>query len=147
MGIRNNTLRVDAYAKVTGEAKYTADLAPKNLLTAKIVHSTIANGKVLRFDLSKALAIPGVIKIVTCFDVPDISFPTAGHPWSVDPAHQDTADRRLLNTRVRYYGDDIAAVIAENELAALKAAKLVKVEYELYKPLLTPAEAMAVGYP
>ena len=145
MGIGNNMTRVDAKDKVTGEARYTADLEPKGLLTAKVVRSTIANGVVKSFDLSEALAVPGVVKIVTCFDVPNIQFPTPGHPWSVETAHQDIADRKLLNTRVRVYGDDIAAVIAEDEIAAARAARLVKVEYEEYEPLLTVEAAMAEG--
>ena len=145
MGGGNNMVRVDAIEKVTGGAKYTADLEPKGLLVAKVVRSTIANGVVKSFDLEAALAVPGVVKIVTCFDVPDIQFPTPGHPWSVETAHQDIADRKLLNTRVRVYGDDIAAVIAEDEIAASRAARLVKVEYEEYEPMLTVEAAMAEG--
>ncbi|MGL5435328.1 MAG: xanthine dehydrogenase subunit XdhA [Lachnospiraceae bacterium] len=145
MGVGTNLTRVDAAAKVTGEAKYTADLMPPNLLTAKVVRSTIANGIVKSFDLEEALAVPGVVKIVTCFDAPDYQFPTPGHPWSVEAGHQDIADRKLLNTRVRVYGDDIAAVIAEDDVAASRAAKLIKVEYETFQPLLTAQEAMAEG--
>lgn len=145
MGVGKNILRVDAYGKVTGDAKYTADLMPPGLLVAKVVRSTIANGVVRKFDLEEALKVPGVVKIVTCFDVPDIQFPTAGHPWSVEEAHQDIADRKLLNTRVRVYGDEIAAVVAEDEIAAARAARLIKVEYEEYEPLLTPEAAMAEG--
>ena len=145
MGIGKNMTRVDAKDKVTGEARYTADLEPKGLLTAKVVRSTIANGVVKSFDLEEALKVPGVVKIVTCFDVPDIQFPTPGHPWSVETAHQDIADRKLLNTRVRVYGDDIAAVIAEDDIAAARAARLVKVEYEEYAPLLTVEDTMAEG--
>ncbi|WP_320994023.1 xanthine dehydrogenase subunit XdhA [Hungatella sp.] len=145
MGVGNNMVRVDAIEKVTGGAKYTADLEPKGLLVAKVVRSTIANGVVKSFDLEAALAVPGVVKIVTCFDVPDIQFPTPGHPWSVETAHQDIADRKLLNTRVRVYGDDIAAVIAEDEIAASRAARLVKVEYEEYEPMRTVEAAMAEG--
>ena len=137
--------RVDAYGKVTGEAKYTADLEPKDCLCAKVVHSTIANGLVKSFDLEEALKVPGVVKIVTCFDVPDYQFPTAGHPWSVEKAHQDIADRKLLNQRVRLYGDDIAAVIGENEVACQQAARLIKVEYEEYEPLVTVRQAMEEG--
>ena len=137
--------RVDALGKVTGEAKYTADLEPKDCLHAKVIHSTIANGLVKSFDLTEALKVPGVVKIVTCFDVPDYQFPTAGHPWSVEKAHQDIADRNLLNTRVRLYGDDIAAVVAENEVACQQAARLIQVEYEEYEPLVTVEQAMAPG--
>lgn len=145
MGIGTSIKRVDAMDNVTGAAKYTADLEPKGLLAAKVVRSTIANGVVKGFDLEEALKVPGVVKIVTCFDVPDIQFPTPGHPWSVEKAHQDIADRKLLNTRVRVYGDDIAAVIAEDEIAAARAVRLVKVQYEEYEPILTVEQAMAEG--
>lgn len=145
MGIGKNMTRVDAFDKVTGSARYTADLEPQGLLVAKVIRSTIANGVVKSFDLEEARKVPGVVKIVTCFDVPDIQFPTPGHPWSVETAHQDIADRKLLNTRVRVYGDDIAAVIAEDDIAAARAARLVKVEYEEYAPLLTVEDAMAEG--
>lgn len=145
MGIGKNMTRVDAFDKVTGSARYTADLEPQGLLVAKVIRSTIANGVVKSFDLEEARKVPGVVKIVTCFDVPDIQFPTPGHPWSVETAHQDIADRKLLNTRVRVYADDIAAVIAEDDIAAARAARLVKVEYEEYAPLLTVEDAMAEG--
>ncbi len=138
MGVYESVKRVDAYDKATGRAKYTDDLTPPGALVAKIVRSTIANGKVLAFDLHKAQRVPGVVRILTCFDVPEIDFSTGGHPWSTDPAHQDVMDRRLLNQRVRVYGEDIAVVIAETALAAEKAAALVGVKYEEY-----PAETDA----
>ncbi|MGN1008172.1 MAG: molybdopterin cofactor-binding domain-containing protein, partial [Butyricicoccus sp.] len=142
MAIGDSKIRVDAYAKVTGEAKYVADLEPKHAYVAKIVRSTIANGAVTGFDLKAARAVPGVVAIYTCFDVPAHPFPTPGHPWSVEPAHQDVADRRILNTRVRVYGDEVAVVVAEDPIAAKKAAALVHVMYEEYPPLRTPREAM-----
>lgn len=147
MGVGSSMNRVDAWEKVTGQAKYTADLMPQNLYTAKVVHSTIGNGWVKSFDLKDALKVPGVIKIVTCFDVPDIQFPTPGHPWSVEKAHQDIKDRKLLNRRVRMYGDDIAAVIAEDEIAARRAADKIKVEYEEYPVILDPEASMKEGAP
>ena len=137
--------RVDARGKVTGEAKYTNDLMPKDCLQAKVVRSTIANGLVKSIDISEAEKVPGVVKIVTCFDVPDIQFPTAGHPWSVEAAHQDVPDRKLLNTRVRQWGDEIAAVVATDNVAAERAARLVRVEYEEYDPIPTIEEALAPG--
>ena len=75
--------RVDAAEKATGRAKYTADLIDRNALVAKVFRSTVANGKVLSVDTSEAEKVPGVVKIVTCFDVPKNYFPTAGHPWSM----------------------------------------------------------------
>ncbi len=142
MIIGNSIKRVDAVDKVTGRAKYTDDLIYKNALIAKILHSTIAFGKVKSINLDKALALDGVVKIFTCFDVPKISFPTAGHPWSTDKSHQDVMDRQLLNEVVRYYGDDIAVVIADNELVAEKALKLIEVEYIKYEPSLSIEEAL-----
>lgn len=139
--------RVDGPDKVTGRAKYTADLADKNALTAKVLHSSVANGRVLFIDTAQAEKVPGVVKIVTCFDVPKNYFPTAGHPWSTDPAHQDVADRLLLTDRPLYYGDDIAAVVAEDDIAAKRALALIRVEYEQYPFVLEPLSAMAEGAP
>ncbi len=145
MGVRDSLTRVDALDKVTGAAKYTGDMLPAGTLTAKVVRSTIANGKVLSFDLSEALTVKGVVAIVTCFDVPDIQFATAGHPYVLDKAKGDVYDRKLLNTRVRVYGDEIAAVVAEDEIAADRAVRLVKVEYEAYPPILNVEAALAPG--
>lgn len=142
MIIGKSVTRVDAFDKVTGRTKYTDDLCEKNALVSKIYHSTIANGVVKSIDTSEAEKIPGVVKVVTCFDVPKYYFPTAGHPWSTDPSHQDVADRLLLTDRVRFYGDDVAAVIAENEVAAKQAISALKVEYEEYPFVLDPQEAM-----
>lgn len=147
MIIGKSVTRVDALDKVTGRSKYTDDLCEKNALVAKIYHSTKANGVVTSIDTSEAEKIPGVVKIVTCFDVPKIYFPTAGHPWSTDPSHQDVADRLLLTDRVRFCGDDVAAVIAENEIAAKQAIAALKVEYEEYPFVLDVQEAMAEGAP
>ncbi len=147
MGIGKSVHRVDAYEKVTGRAKYTDDLAAPNMLVAKVVRSTIANGLVKSFDLQAALTVPGVVKILTCFDVPDYRFPTAGHPWSTHPSHQDIADRKLLNQRVRVYGDDIAVVVAQNEVAAIQAMRLIRVEYEEYPVVVTVDQALEPNAP
>lgn len=147
MAVGISEKRVDAFEKVTGRAKYTDDLADRNFYIAKVFRSTIANGVVKSIDISEAEKIPGVIKIITCFDVPQNKFPTAGHPWSTDPNHQDVADRLLLTSRVRYYGDDVAAVIAENEVAANQALRAIKAEYEEYPFVLDQIEAMKDGAP
>ncbi|MFR5421491.1 MAG: hypothetical protein ACLTG4_05730 [Oscillospiraceae bacterium] len=117
MEVGKSVRRVDAFDKATGRAKYCDDLCDRSALVARVLHSTIANGVVKSIDTSAAEQIEGVVKIVTCFDVPQIKFP-AGHPWSTDPHHQDVADRLLLTSRVRFYGDDVAAVVTENEVAA-----------------------------
>lgn len=147
MIVGKSVKRVDAFDKVTGRALYTDDMADRSALIAKIVHSTIANGVVTEVDVSEAEKIEGVVKIVTCFDVPDYKFPTAGHPWSTDPHHQDVADRLLLTKRVRFYGDDVVAVIAENEIAAAQAARAVKITYQEFPFVLDPIESMQDGAP
>ncbi len=147
MEVGKSVPRVDAFDKATGRAKYTDDLCDRSALVTRIVRSTIAHGYVKSVDISEAEKVPGVVRIFTCFDVPDIKFPTAGHPWSVEPAHQDVADRRLLNRHVRYYGDDVAAVVAEDEVAAAQAARLIHVEYEELPFVLDVQKAMEDGQP
>lgn len=143
MVVGKSVKRIDAFDKVTGRTKYTDDLCDKSAYIAKVLHSTITHGKVLSVDTTEAEKIDGVVKIVTCFDVPKVYFPTAGHPWSTDVSHQDVADRLLLTDTVRFYGDDIAAVVAENEVAAQQALKAIKVEYEEYPFVLDVQEAMS----
>ena len=143
--VGKSEVRVDAFDKATGRTKYYDDLAPKDALLVRVKHSTIAHGFVKSVDISKAEKIPGVVKILTCFDVPDIPFPTAGHPWSMDPSHQDIADRHLLNQHVRYYGDDVCAVIAEDEVAAMQAVRAIEVEYEELPFVLDVQKAMEPG--
>ena len=99
MNVGKSVARVDAFDKATGRAKYTDDLCDRRALVTQIVRSTVAHGIVKSVDISAAEKIPGVVRIFTCFDVPDIPYPTAGHPWSVEAAHQDVADRHLLSLR------------------------------------------------
>ena len=145
--VGQSRVRVDAFDKATGRAKYTDDLCDGSALVTRLVHSTVAHGMVTAIDTSEAEAVPGVVKVFTCFDVPEYYFPTAGHPWSTDPAHQDVADRLLLSRHVRYYGDDVAVVVAENEVAASQAARLVKVTYEELPFVLDVQKAMEPGAP
>ena len=145
--VGRSVTRVDAREKAAGRAKYMDDLCGREALVVKICHSTIAHGFVKSIETGLAEAIPGVVKVLTCFDVPDIPFPTAGHPWSTDPSHQDVADRLLLNRHVRYYGDEVAVVIAEDEVAAAQGVRALKVEYEELPFVLDVQEAMKDGAP
>ena len=145
--VGKSVTRVDALEKVTGRAKYTEDLCDKSAYIARVLHADIAHGIVRSVDTSEAQKLPGVVKIVTCFDVPKYYFPTAGHPWSTDPAHQDVKDRLLLTEHVRFYGDDVAAVVAENEVAAAQALRLIKVEYDPLPFVLDVQKAMEEDAP
>lgn len=148
MYVGKKVTRVDAYDKVIGRTRYTDDLCDKSAYIARILHSTIANGRVLSIDTSEAEKIPGVVKVFTCFDLKEKHyFPTAGHPWSTDESHQDVADRLVLTDRVRFYGDDIAAVVAEDEVSAAQALRAIKVEYEEYPFVLDVLDAMKEDAP
>lgn len=97
--------RVDAYGKVTGEAKYSADLEPRDILHGKVIHSTIANGLVKSFDLTEALKVPGVVKILTCFDAPDCRS-NCRSSWSVEAKHQ-VSRQKSIKPESKAVGDDM----------------------------------------
>ncbi len=136
--------RVDAYDKVTGRAMFTDDLCPKPCLEAKLLHSTIGNGLVKSIDISEAKRVPGVAGVYTCFDVPDITYPVAGHPWYADTKSEkrDVMDRKMLDSRVRMYGDNIAVVVAENSVACDRALAKIKVEYEEWPVVYDAKESL-----
>ncbi len=145
MAVGQETIRVDGAAKVTGKARYTDDFQMPGMRIAKYFRSTIAHGRVKSIDVSRAKALPGVDRVFTYEDVPDIMFPTAGHPYSLDPAHQDVSDRLLLTRHIRYHGDEIAVVVARDEVTARRALDLITVEYEEYPPLLNSKDVLAEG--
>ena len=145
MAVGKSVKRVDAVAKVTGRARYTDDFFIPGMLVAKYLRSTIAHGRVTKLDAGKARKLPGVEAVFTYEDVPQNKFATAGHPYSLDRAHKDVEDRLLLTRDIRYWGDEIAVVVAENNLVLQEALKLIEVTYEEYDPLVTPEAALAEG--
>ena len=113
--------RIDARAKVTGEALFTADLMLPKMLAAKILRSPHPHARIVHIDASKAKALRGVYAVVTGND-------TAGEKWGV---FRYTRDQQLLCVdKVRYVGDEVAAVAAVDEDTALEAINLIRVEYE-----------------
>ncbi len=145
MDVGKSLPRIDALAKATGRALYTDDFQKSGVLVAKCFRSTIAHGRVTSIDIGPARALSGVITVLTYEDVPTTPFATAGHPLSLDPGHQDVADRLILTRDIRYYGDEIAVVVAETEAIAQKALALIRVTYEVYEPLITPEQVLECG--
>ncbi|MFQ5722091.1 MAG: molybdopterin cofactor-binding domain-containing protein, partial [Candidatus Aminicenantales bacterium] len=130
--------RVDAAAKVTGQAKFTADFYFENMLYGKILHSPLAHGRIKRINTSRAKALPGVKLVLTGKDVPDVTY-------GVSPARYD--EHVLAKDRVRYVGDEVVAVIAIDEETAEKALSLIEVEYEELPAVFNPMEALKEGAP
>ena len=130
--------RVDAVDKVLGRAKYTADYHLENMLLGKILHSPIAHGLIKRIDTSKANELLGVKLVLTGKDVPDITY-------GVNPARYD--EHVLAKDRVRYVGDEVAAVIAVDEETAEKALDLIDVEYEEIPAVFNPMDALKEDAP
>jgi 4-hydroxybenzoyl-CoA reductase alpha subunit len=130
--------RYDAPDKVTGRAKYTADIHLPGMLHGKIFGSPIAHGLIKRLDVSKARALPGVVAVLTGADVPDTWY-------GVSPARED--EQILAKERVRYVGDEIAAVAAVDEETAERAVKLIEVEFEPLPAVFDPEAALAPGAP
>jgi xanthine dehydrogenase molybdenum-binding subunit len=147
MGVGQSDIRKDVRAKVTGKTRYTDDFTMPGMLFAKYVRSTIAHGLVKSIDTTAALAVAGVEAVYTFADIPKQVFPTAGHPYSLDPDHQDVADRLLLTDHVRYHGDEVAIVVARDPLTAEQAARLVRVDYEELPVCVTAEAAMADNAP
>lgn len=147
MTIGNAAQRVDAVAKVSGRARYTEDLGLAGMWQAVYVRSPVAHALVTHIDATQALALPGVEAVFTAAHVPTHSFATAGHPYALHPAEADVADRRLLTDHVRFYGDEVAVVVARDLLTARKAAAMVDVSYSPLPVVLTPQDAMAAEAP
>lgn len=125
--------RVDALGKVTGHTDYTADIPFDDLAHAKLVRSDVAHAIIETIDASDALAMEGVIDVVEAEDIPGNTI-----IGSIVP------DQPLLNAeKVRYLGDPIAMVVAEDERTARRAADAVDVSYDRLPHALTAEEAMA----
>ncbi len=147
MAIGESHTRKDVVAKVTGKTRFTDDYSMPGMLHAKYVRSEIAHGMVKNIDTSAAMAITGVEAVFTFADVPKTIFPTAGHPYNLDPNYQDVADRLLLTDHVRYHGDEVAIVVARNHLSAELGARAVVVEYDELPVCVTSEAAMAPDAP
>ena len=145
--IGTTPIRHDATDKVTGQARYGADMTLPGLLYGKILRSPYAHAKIRSIDATKALALPGVKAVVTSADLQELS----GRP--VDVAEGSPLNPRFLSNnvlargKVLYKGHAIAGVAADSVYTAEKALDLIDVDYEVLTPVLDGREAMEPGAP
>ena len=128
--------RVEGALKVTGAARYTADVAPRGTLWGKSLHSPYAHARIRRIDASAARALPGVHAVLTGEDVGGYLFGTTVRDMPV-----------LARDRVRFSGERVAAVAAVDEDTAQQALELIEVEYEELPAVFDPLAAMAASAP
>ena len=135
--IGKNVPRIEGREKVTGLAAYTDDLFRPGMLHGALLASPYPHARLVSYDVSAALALPGVHCVLTGADF--------------DPRNRMGAFIRdetpIAVGRVRYTGEPVAAVAAEDLETARRAARLIEVEYEELPAVLTPEEAMAPGAP
>jgi xanthine dehydrogenase YagR molybdenum-binding subunit len=122
------TSRVDGRAKVTGTAKYAAEFNTAGLAHASVVSSTIPKGRIAHIDPSEALAVEGVIDVLTHQNRPPMA--SADSAYGDDVAPEGSPFRPLYDDRIWFSGQPIALVVAEEPEIARFAASLVRVEYD-----------------
>ena len=133
--------RLDAHAKVTGQALFTDDLELPGMLYGALLRSPHPHARIKRIDTSRARALPGVKDVVIGADTPKIQFGN----WRLVPETQD--ELPLAVDKVRFIGDEVAAVCALDLDTAERACKLIEVEYEPLPAVYDPDEAIAEGAP
>ena len=121
----------DSMQLLLGKPVYTEDIAP-DALVVKLLRSPHANAMVKTIDASKAKKVPGVVDVYTWEDVPDQRFSNAGQTYPETSPY----DRLIIDRHVRFVGDVVAIVAAENEKAAQTALSRIKVEYDVLEPVL-----------
>ena len=141
--IGKSECKLDATALVQGKPAFTADLALKDTLIARVLRSPYAHARIRSIDASAARALPGVAAVLTWQDIPRVVYSTAGQS---DPI-PGPLDMFSLDNKVRFVGDRVAFVAAETAAIAEEALDLIEVDYEVLDPVLDMREAMHEGAP
>jgi putative selenate reductase molybdopterin-binding subunit len=129
---------IEIFEKVTGSAKYTADIKLDHMLYGKILRSPYPHAKITHIDISKAKELPGVVGIISGKDVPHNSriLGSTINDQSV-----------LTEDKVRYIGDAVAAIAAVTPEIAEQALELIEVDYTPLTPVITMEEALSPQAP
>jgi 4-hydroxybenzoyl-CoA reductase alpha subunit len=136
--INTRAERVDGPDKATGRAQYINDLKRPGMLYAALLQSPVAHGRLLEVDVSRAESLPGVGAVVTAADAGDVKF-------GVSPARYD--ETVFAIDKVRYVGEEIAAVAADSLETALEAVSLIDYEIEELPPVLDMDRALSEDAP
>src|SRR5258705_2212231 len=129
--------KVDARAKCVGQTKFADDIVLPRMLFCKMLRSHLPHASIKSIDVSKALALPGVIGVITGKDLPI--------PYGILPVSQD--EHALCIEKVRFIGDPVAAVAAIDEDVAFAAMNLIEVEYERLQTISSIEEAVMIDEP
>ena len=131
--------RADAAEKLRGQAQFTGDLAVPRMLHGKVLRSPVAHARIAGIDAARAERTPGVVCVLTGRDLLDLPSPRYGHAIK---------DRPIVAVdRVRFAGEPVAVVAAEDEATAEAAVALIEVQYEELPAVATVVEALAPGAP
>ncbi|HJE23668.1 MAG TPA: molybdopterin-dependent oxidoreductase [Methylorubrum populi] len=130
-------------AVVSGRAAYTFDAVVPGLLHLKLLRAPHAHARIRRIDRAEALAVSGVVAVLTHEDAPRHRFSTGRHENPSD----DAADTMVFDAVICFQGQRVAAVIAESEAAALAGLRALRVEYDLLPAIFDPEEALRPGAP
>ena len=124
--------KVDAMAKCVGETRYADDVELSRMIYAKLLRSPYPHARIRSIRTDKATDLEGVYAIITGADLPE--------KFGIMPSTQD--EEALVVEKARYVGDPVAAVAASSEAIAEEALKLIEVDYEILKPVLSIEEAL-----
>jgi putative selenate reductase molybdopterin-binding subunit len=131
--------KVDAVKLAMGKPAFTMDIEMRGMLVAKVLRSPHAHARIRAIDASKARALPGVAAVLTWRDIPRVVYSTAGQS---DPI-PGPLDSFSLDRKVRFVGDRVAFLAAEDEDTARRALELIEVDYEPLPAILEPEAALA----
>lgn len=135
--------KVDAVKLATGRALFTDDVELRGMLHARLLYSPHAHARILNIDTRRAEQLEGVRAVLTYKNVPRVVFSSAGENYPEPPPY----DQVLLDDKVRFVGDRVAAVAADSQEIAEEALALIEVDYEQLAPVFEPEEAWQPGAP
>lgn len=130
--VNQSIRKTDSLQLLLGKPLFMDDIVPKDALIVKLLRSPHAHAMVKEIDTSRAKNVEGVVDIYTWKDVPNLRYTNAGQTYPEPSAY----DRLIIDRHLRFVGDVVAIVAAENEKAADRALKLIKVQYEVLEAIL-----------